>query len=138
LSETGILLSDAEIAYIYKIFDVNCKDEIDFMEFFDSLIDTNEMRLDVIQEFLSQYQNANKISFKSLEKNVNFNFHPEVISFKKTSNDINHDFSTTWDNLRENDLIFINNFTKYFKDISFSVESDDDFIQILRCCGFKC
>jgi len=137
LAEFGIVLSDEKIANIYKLFDVDCKDEINFMDFFDSFEDNSELRGNVIQEFLLQHQTDNQVSFKSIEKNVNFNFHPEVISFRKTADTVLHEFVTTWDNLKENNLIFIDNFRKYFKDISLSVETDDDFIQILRCCGYK-
>jgi len=138
LTEFGVVVSDAELASIFKIFDIKCKDEINFMHFLDSLIDNNENRSNAIADFASQYQLEDKVCFKTLQKNIDFNFHPEVISFRKTSMDVNQEYIQSWDNLKENNMIFVNNFVRYFNDISLSVESDEDFFQILRCCGYKC
>jgi len=84
LADFGIILTDIDLAYIYQIHDLNRKDEVDFMDFFDSLIDISEFRMKLIQEYYCQLRTENnKICFKSLEKMLDTNFHPEVIAFKK-------------------------------------------------------
>jgi len=138
LSDFGIILTDNDLAYIYQIHDLNRKDEVNFMDFFDSLLDISELRMKLIQDYYCQLRSENnKICFKSFEKLVNMNFHPEVIAFKKTSNEVKQEFLISWDCLKEDNLVLSENFIRYLKDISLCVENDEDFIQILRCCGFQ-
>ena len=37
LTDFGIVLNDSEVAFIYQAFDLNRKDEINFMKLYDSL-----------------------------------------------------------------------------------------------------
>lgn len=55
------------------------------------------------------------------------------MAFKKTYNDVMQDFINCWDNLKEDNIILLENFLRFFRDVSFSVENDNDFIQILKC-----
>ena len=77
------------------------------------------------------------ISAKTLELMSDMNYHPEVMRYKKDAKEALNDYVTTWDNLKEDDLITEEDFVKYFNDISTCIESDEDFKQCLYALGLK-
>ena len=95
----------------------------------------------MIDSFASQLKNdSGRICFKTLQNLLKTDFHPEVykfkiqvVAFKKTYIDVMQDFINCWDNLKEDNIILLENFLRFFRDVSFSVENDNDFIQILKC-----
>jgi hypothetical protein len=97
-----------------------------------------EQRLAWIENFYHQVKNGgnDNISFHNLEKIVKLNLHPEVIKFQKTSPEVKVEYLTTWDNLKEDDIVTYANFIYYFTDISSSVENDEDFLRCLQSLGY--
>lgn len=77
----GIILSDAEIDFIFKKFDHKNKSEINFNEFLDTLQCNMDHRKELIIRFYLQVKNNNQnfVSFKKLEDAVKSELHPEVI-----------------------------------------------------------
>ena len=103
---------------IYDKFDKNKNNKINFIEFFDSLNNTSEERMNLIKRLmeLANPINAQFISAKKLELMADMNYHPEVIRYLKDAKEALNDYVTTWDNLREDDLITHEDFIKYFND----------------------
>lgn len=130
-------LSDIDVDVIYDKFDKNKNNKINFIEFFDSLNNTSEERMNLIKRLmeLANPINAQFISAKKLELMADMNYHPEVIRYLKDAKEALNDYVTTWDNLREDDLITHEDFIKYFNDISTCIENDDDFKQCFYALG---
>ena len=55
----------------------------------------------------------------------------------KTAPDVLEEYVKTWDNLKDDDLISEKNFEEYFYDISTCIETDEDFLQCLKACGYQ-
>ena len=132
-------LTDSDINMIYDKFDKNKNNKINFIEFFDSLNHTSEERMNLIKSLKAKANPLNDkfISAKTLELMSDMNYHPEVMRYKKDAKEALNDYVTTWDNLKEDDLITEEDFVKYFNDISTCIESDEDFKQCLYALGLK-
>lgn len=79
LNDFGISLLDSEISFIFLQFDQNRRDQINFMQVFDSFVEVSDQRLEWIKQFSQQLsKGTGKISFNYLEGLVNTDFHPEV------------------------------------------------------------
>ena len=59
------------------------------------------------------------------------------MKFIKTAPDVLEEYVKTWDNLKDDDLISEKNFEEYFYDISTCIETDEDFLQCLKACGYQ-
>jgi hypothetical protein len=143
----GIILSDAEMNFIFKKFDHKNNSEINFIEFLDTLQINKNHRKELILRFYMQVKNNNQnfVSFKKMEEAVKSVLHPEVfnffkffqffkvIAFTKTLDEIKIEFKNAWDDLKEDNIITENNFVYFFNDISTCVEKDEDFMKCLEC-----
>lgn len=79
----GIVLSDAEIDFIFKKFDHKSKSEINFNEFLDTLQCNQDHRKELILRFFLQIKNnKNFVSVKKMEESIKSELHPEVIFIK--------------------------------------------------------
>ena len=65
------------------------------------------------------------------------NYHPEATKFIKVTPEILKEYLITWDNFKEDDRVTEDQFRQYWFDISTCVDSDEDFIQIMRSVGYK-
>lgn len=132
-------LTNEDYDIIYGIFDRNKSNKIDFMEYFDSIHKVPEERRNLIEKLMdiANPKNDKFISAKRLELLADMNYHPEVLKYLKDNKQALRDYVTTWDNLREDDLITNLNFFKYFSDISACIETDEDFRQIMFALGVK-
>ena len=65
------------------------------------------------------------------------NYHPEATKFIKVTPEILKEYLITWDNFKEDDRVTEDQFRQYQFDISTCVDSDEDFIQIMRSVGYK-
>jgi len=138
LTNFGVFLNDNEMDAIYNIYDEKVQDEITFSRFLNDLIVLSETRNQLINTFLSQFNvNNDKINLKTLEKSFSLQYHPDVIALKKTLNEIKNDFSVVLFPMKENEEISVTNFVALLRDISFSIDNDNEFINILLSCGFK-
>ena len=58
--------------------------------------------------------------------------HPEVISGKKTEQDIFMEYMSLWDTQVKDGIVTLDEFKEYYKDISASVDTDEEFVAILK------
>lgn len=139
LAQKNILLNDEDMSGIFSDFDRRKSDQLNFIEFLNSIRTCSEDRAMLIEQFLNQLKVPGKdyVSYKNLISIANMNYHPEVIKFLKTSVDCEHEYQYSWDNLKEEDVITQDGFRQFFCDVSTCVESDDDFRQLLKALGYK-
>jgi hypothetical protein len=147
---TNIL--DEEYDLIYKCFDEIRNNTINFYDYFDSFHNSNDFRKSLIYSFYTQikqngiysiknYNDENDMSeyinFKDLIKNVKVNIHHEVIKYYKNKDEVYKEYLKSWDDLKEDNRVTVDNFLEYFEDISTMIFDDNDFKQCLISLGLK-
>jgi hypothetical protein len=58
------------------------------------------------------------------------------LQLNKSGEDVRNEFLTGWDNLKEDEIVKEENFTKFYIDVSSCIETDEDFIKCLNSFGF--
>ena len=139
LDQQGIRLDFNEVSEICAVFDKNKNDHINFVEFLNAIRFTTESRLQQIDEFLSQVVDKNNhcVLFSKLNRIADMRFHPEVMRYQKSANQIRMEYEKYWDRLKIEDVISEEHFKQFFYDVSSVVENDRDFTQILKALGYK-
>ena len=133
-----ISLNDLEFDLIYKYFDHKCNNTINFIEFLNSLHITNNERKNLINSLLNSFRIKNNcVSYKEIQSKSDMNQHPEVLRYEKNKSQTEHEYNNTWDNLKEDDFITVNNFIEYFEDISCMFENDREFKHCLCSVGLR-
>ena len=56
----------------------------------------------------------------------------QVLSFKKTIGEIKLDFSSSWEGLKDDKIVREENFILFYKDISSCIETDQEFVDVLK------
>lgn len=77
------------------------------------------------------------VYFNELEKKFDGNLHPEVQAYKKIASEVKNDYVRLWAEHKEDNLISKENFMRFFLDIANSIPDGNDFLQVLRSCGFN-
>lgn len=55
----------------------------------------------------------------------------------KSGEEMRQEFLTGWDNLKEDDIIREENFTKFYTDISTCITNEKDFVKCLTSLGYQ-
>ena len=79
----------------------------------------------------------NYVDYKDIQSKIDMNQHPEVLRYEKNKDQVAYEYNSTWDNLKEDNLIPIDNFIEYFEDISCMYDNDKEFKQCLASVGLK-
>ena len=139
LNSQAIVLTDDEVSKIFEIFDFKRSDFVNFIIVLNCFRRVSENRKNEIKKFWDQLkiENVDWISFTKLTKMVDMNYHPEATKFIKVAPEILKEYLITWDNFKEDDRVTEDQFRQYWFDISTCVDSDEDFIQIMRSVGYK-
>ncbi len=141
LDKQGIRLDLNEVNEIYNIYDKNKNGHINFIEFFNTIRTISESRMQQIDEFYEQVKEKNSeknfVFFSKLERIADMRFHPEVMRYQKSANQVRLEYQNFWDKYKIEDVISEEQFKQFFYDISSVVENDRDFIQILKALGYK-
>jgi len=139
LNSQAIVLTDDEVSKIFEIFDFKRSDFVNFIIVLNCFRRVSENRKNEIKKFWDQLkiENVDWISFTKLTKMVDMNYHPEATKFIKVAPEILKEYLITWDNFKEDDRVTEDQFKQYWFDISTCVDSDEDFIQIMRSVGYK-
>jgi hypothetical protein len=76
----GIVFTEKEVQFIYDKFDIKRNNHINFIDFIDSFVTFYVERKNKVENFYEQVKTKDTcyVSFKKLEKLVNFDLHPEV------------------------------------------------------------
>ncbi len=133
-----ISLNDNDFDVIYQNFDHKCNNTINFIEFLNSLHFNNEDRKKLIYTLLkSMKMKNNYVSYIDVQSKIDMNQHPEVLRYEKNKDQVAYEYNSTWDNLKEDNLIPVDNFIEYFEDISCMYDNDREFKQCLASLGLK-
>ena len=149
----NIPLSD--IKSIFSLFDTNNKNEnyqdasmfkINYDDLFKSLIGNISLRrITIIKKVFDSFNKdfEDKIMISDLKTKFNLNRHPDVLSKKKTANEVYSDFLDFLEIFREyNDNLKggfsfdmnFEDFCNFYKEIGMSIENDDNFENLLYNC----
>ena len=139
LTQYGVELNEYDIGFIFSRFDTKKSNQVPYVEVLNSFRYISDDRMKEIEEFKKQVIVPDKdyISAYEFEKLMDMNIHPEVVALKKTAKDAENEYFVGWEGLRDDDFIMGGDFEEFFKDVSACVESDEDFVGILKACGYK-
>ena len=114
LAKQAILLNDDDVDTIFAVHDKSKSDYINYIQFLNSINRVNETRKSQIESFKDQVKvpGQNYIYFSNLISLANMNYHPEAIKFLKTVPDLVEEYSINWDNLKEDNRVTENDFSK--------------------------
>lgn len=87
-----------------------------------------------IHLFMEQVLSSNSWNKNSMMSLIKANVHPSVLQYKKTEKEILNEYSTALESktgLKEDDFI------QLFCEISICVHNDNDFLEMLKACGFS-
>jgi Ca2+-binding EF-hand superfamily protein len=131
MKESGLDLSDAELRMLFGYFDRDGGGTIDYEEFLNGVRDPmNERRENLAR---MAFARMDKDGSGSLEPNdivdrYDASKHPDVISGKKTPDDVFREFLDTFDVGGEKDgLVTMQEWLNYYNNISASIDLDDYF-----------
>ena len=138
-----INLDDNEINMLFAELDTNKNGTIDYQEFLKGVIgEMNERRKRIIQQaFKLLDKNGNGlIELDDIRETYNARMHPDVISGKKTEEEVLAEFLDTFEyqfsllsDEKENDSkITFEEFLDYYNNISFGIENDEFFEEMIK------
>ena len=136
MNECALSLSEQEIAALFKYFDLDKSGSIDFEEFLGGVRGAmNPRRLGFVsQAFDILDKDGNGfVEPSDIVSAYDAKKHPDVISGKKTSDEVLREFLDTFDVGGEKDgKVTRNEFENYYKNVSASVDNDDYFELMMR------
>ena len=134
LMDYGINITEEEFDMVMSVFDANGDGVISFDEFIGAISDPPN-------EFRQQYINAayakldvngdGQVTIDDVKLRYNCSKHPDVVAGRKTENEVLGSFMSLWDTQEKDGIVTIAEFTKYYSDISASVDDDEMFALIL-------
>ena len=140
LKQANLNLSESEIEELFKEFDINNSNSINYDEFMNIIIpDLNERRKNVIIAAFNKIDldKSGIIELNELKSFFNTRNNPEVSLGKKSEEDVYTDFIQTFrthhnitSGIRDK-RVTLEEFIKYYKFISASIQNDDLFVGIV-------
>ena len=131
----GIQMSKEESEEVLKAFDRDGNGLVDFNEFLVTLKgDLNDTRKEIIAQAYKKLDvtGDGKVTLDDVAKLYDASQHPEVVSGKRSEQDIFMEFMSLWDTQVKDGIVTLDEFMEYYKDISASVDNDDEFVFILK------
>lgn len=135
LYDYGVRISDQEFTMLLDAFDTNGDGVISFDEFLVALRgDMSPARLAVVQEAFEKLDvtGDGKVTLADLEKLYDASHHQEVLQGKKTQEEVLSDFLSQWDTIDQDGVVSLEEFQRYYRDVSASVDTDEYFEQMVR------
>jgi len=133
----GIKITKEDSITLVSICDKENNGTINFNLFLSFLKGENsDLRNDIIKKTYSRlYSKLNgKITFGDISSLYDTSKHPEVISKKKTEDDLFKEFITEWGKKSLENIITQEEFFEFFKDVSPCIEKDDYFLKVVFDC----
>ena len=95
----------------------------------------SQSRKKVIEDaFKSLSLKANgKLTLDDIAKNYDVSRHPEVVSSKRTMEEVYMEYMTNWGIEDPGYLVSVEKFMEYYSDISSCIRDDEGFIQLVKC-----
>ena len=135
LFDYGVRLSDEEFAMVLAHFDRDGNGVISFDEFLRALRDDlSPARREIIAQAYSKLD-ANcdgTVTFSDIRELYDASSHPDVLAGRLSSDEALRDFMSVWNRHVPDDVITFDEFLDYYTDVSCSVDTDGEFLQIVR------
>ena len=135
-------LTEDEIKMAFVSFDRDNTGEIDYDEFLRSIRgDMNDFRKNLVNQVFNKLDiNGNgEISFDELQAKYSAKNHPEVLSGRKTENEVLKEFMDTFQDTynylcgtETDNIITLEEFMEYYENISMTIDSDEYFEILLN------
>ena len=135
-------LTEDEIKMAFVSFDRDNTGEIDYDEFLRSIRgDMNDFRKNLVNQVFNTLDiNGNgEISFDELQAKYSAKNHPEVLSGRKTENEVLKEFMDTFQDTynylcgtETDNIITLEEFMEYYENISMTIDSDEYFEILLN------
>lgn len=130
LIDYGISITDEQTKVLMKKFDRNGDGHVDFDEFLRYLKgDINKFREGLIR-LAYQKLDINSdgvVTLDDIARIYDASFHPDVLSNKKSPEQVYKEFMSQWDTQVADGIITFDEFMEYFKDVSASIDTDEYF-----------
>ena len=130
-------LSDSEIQMAFVSFDRDDTGEIDYDEFLRTIRgEMNDFRKNLVNDAFNKLDiNGNgEISFDEIQSKYNASNHPEVLSGKKTEEQVLKEFMNTFQDTynylcgtETDNIITLEEFMEYYENVSMTIDSDEYF-----------
>jgi len=136
MGECALSLNDSELESLFKYFDKDSSGDIDFEEFLGGVRGAmNPKRMAFVHQAFSILDKDNNgcVEPCDIVSMYNAKKHPDVMSGKKTEDEVLREFLDTFDVGGEKDgMVTRNEFENYYKNVSMSVDRDDYFELMMR------
>lgn len=135
LIDYGISMTKEESQEVLKAFDRDGNGYVDFDEFLVTLRGAlNDTRKAVVARAYKKLDvnGDGTVRLDDIAKLYDASQHPEVVSGKKGEQDVYLEFMGLWDTQVKDGIVTLDEFCQYYEDISASVDTDDEFVFILK------
>ena len=135
MRDYGLTLSEIEVTQIVKHFDTNKDGQLSFDEFLRAIRGAlNDRRLNMVHQAyrVLDKDGSGQVTIDDIRMAYDVSFHPDFQSGRKTRDEVLADFTTVWETHKRDQIVTIEEFEDYYKDISASVDSDDYFELMIR------
>ena len=140
IKDLKIDFNENEIHELFSIFDINNSNTIDYEEFLRQLRgEMNEKRKEIVLKAFDKLDldKSGKIELNEIKSLYNVKNHKDVLSGKKTEEDLYNEFIETFEthhNLKKgfkDKRVSKEEFLEYYNNISMSIDDDDSFISLI-------
>ena len=140
IKDLKIDFNENEIQELFSIFDINNSNTIDYEEFLRQLRgEMNEKRKEIVLKAFDKLDldKSGKIELNEIKSLYNVKNHKDVLSGKKTEEDLYNEFIETFEthhNLKKgfkDKRVSKEEFLEYYNNISMSIDDDDLFISLI-------
>lgn len=135
LIDYGIHITEEQAQLCLKKFDRNKDGQVDFDEFLRYLKgDINSFREGFIRQAYNKLDinGDGSVTLDDIAKIYDASFHPDVLSKKKTPEEVYREFMSQWDTEVADGIVTFDEFMEYFKDVSASIDTDEYFEVMMR------
>jgi Ca2+-binding EF-hand superfamily protein len=131
----GIVLSDDDVKTLVRHFDRNRDGYVNFDEFLTTLkgqMNDARMRLVGLAYSKLDKNGDGTVKLDDIAQIYNASRHPEVLQGKKTEEQVFREFISMWDTQVADGVVTLQEFARYFEDVSASIDSDAYFEAMMR------
>ena len=135
MRDYGLNFSEIEVTQIVKHFDTNKDGQLSFDEFLRAIRGAlNQRRLDMVHQAyrVLDKDGSGQVTIDDIRIAYDVSFHPDFQSGRKTADEVLSDFMTVWETHKRDQIVTIEEFEDYYKDMSASIDSDDYFELMIR------
>lgn len=131
----GLELSEIEVTEMIKYFDTNNDGAIQFNELLKALRGSlNHARMIAVDTLFNKIDKASigSVTLHELEKAYKAENHPDVQNGARTAEEVANEFSKSWETQKKDGLISKQEFFDFFTEVAAHVESDAEFVSMLK------